>query len=120
MKQAIRTDNAPKPIGPYSQAIKVNNTVYLSGQIPREAGEFKEEVRQVFSNLAAVANAAGGTLNHIVKLTIFLTDFNLFADLNTVMSELFLEPYPARSTVQVSRLPKDARIEIEAIMSLGE
>ena len=120
MKTAIFTDQIPAPIGTYSQAIKTHNTVYLSGQIPKTSGDFKDEVRQVFSNLSAVAHAAGGSLNHIVKLTIFLTDFNLFADLNTVMSELFSEPYPARSTVQVSRLPKDSRIEIEAIMILGE
>ena len=120
MKKMIFTDKAPAPIGTYSQAIKTNNTVYLSGQIPKASGEFKDEVRQVFSNLEAVAKAAGGSLNHIVKLTIFLTDFNLFADLNVVMQELFSEPYPARSTVQVSRLPKDSRVEIEAIMTVGE
>jgi reactive intermediate/imine deaminase len=77
-------------------------------------------VRQVFSNLEAVAIAAGGSLKNIVKITVFLTDFNLFPDLNFVMTELFSEPYPARSTVQVSRLPKDSRVEIEAIMFLGE
>jgi 2-iminobutanoate/2-iminopropanoate deaminase len=124
MKQAIFTDKIPAPIGPYSQAIKINakinNMVFLSGQIPKISGEFKDEVRQVFSNLEAVAIAAGGSLKNIVKITVFLTDFNLFPDLNFVMTELFSEPYPARSTVQVSRLPKDSRVEIEAIMFLGE
>ncbi|HEV2614024.1 MAG TPA: RidA family protein [Gammaproteobacteria bacterium] len=127
MKEVIFTDKAPAAIGTYSQAIKVNNTVYLSGQIPKDpltgamiTGDFKKEVKQIFANLSAVANAAGGNLSQIVKLTVFLTDFNLFADLNAVMLELFSEPYPARSTVQVSRLPADSRVEIEAVMTVGE
>ena len=127
MKKPILTDKAPAPIGTYSQAMKINQTVYVSGQIPKDSvsgnmitGNFKQEVKQVFSNLSAVCAAGGGTLNDIVKLTIFLTDLNLFAELNTVMAEFFAEPYPARSTIEVSRLPADARVEIEAIMILED
>ena len=127
MKKIILTDKAPAPIGTYSQAVKINHTVYISGQIPKDpvrgnmiTGDFKHEVKQVFSNLSAVCTAAEGSLKNIAKLTIFLTDLNLFSELNAVMSEFFTEPYPARSTVQVSRLPADARVEIEAIMILED
>lgn len=131
-KEIIFTEDAPAPIGAYSQAIKinhpnVNNIIYISGQIPKDvktqkmvADNFKKEAQMVFSNLAAVAAAAGGDLSHIVKLTIFLTDLDLFADVNAVMQEFFSEPYPARSTVEVSKLPAGARVEIEAVMYLGE
>lgn len=127
IKEIIFTEDAPAPIGSYSQAVKINNMVFISGQIPKNTqtnnmvtGDFKKEAQQVFSNLAAVAQAAGGDLSHCVKLTIFLTDLTLFSEVNAVMQEFFSEPYPARSTVQISKLPGDSRIEIEAIMFLGE
>lgn len=127
MKTSILTEKAPAPIGTYSQAMKINQVVYVSGQIPKDpvsgdmiSGDFKKEAEQVFLNLSAVCEAAGGSLSHIVKLTIFLTDLNLFSELNLVMGKFFVEPYPARSTIQVSRLPADARIEIEAIMIAEE
>ncbi|MDX2164324.1 MAG: RidA family protein [Gammaproteobacteria bacterium] len=127
MKTIVLTDKAPAPIGTYSQAVKINQTVYISGQIPKDplsgymiTGDFKQEVQQVFLNLSAVCIAAGGSLKNIVKLSIFLTDLNLFAELNTVMGDFFALPFPARSTVQVSRLPADARVEIEAIMILED
>ncbi len=127
MKKVIFTNKAPAPIGTYSQAMRINHTVYISGQIPKDpvsgnmiTGDFEKEVKQVFTNLSEVSKAAGGNLNNIVKLTIFITDLNLFSELNAVMGEYFVEPYPARSTVQVSRLPADARVEIEAIMILED
>jgi reactive intermediate/imine deaminase len=124
-KQIIQTDAAPTPLGSYSQAIKVGTTVYLSGQIPldqkqeRVIGDIEAQTRQVFANLAAVAKAAGGQLNQFVKLTIFLTDLADFSVVNRVMANYFTSPYPARSTIQVSALPKEAKIEIEAIMVLS-
>ena len=122
-KQAISTDNAPEAIGPYSQAIKSGDTVYLSGQIPLipatmelVTGDIKLQAKQVFDNLAAVAQAAGGTLNHAVKINISLTDLANFADVNEVMKQYFDQPYPARACVQVAALPKDTDIEVEAIL----
>lgn len=124
-RAAIQTSEAPQAIGPYSQAVKVNNVVYLSGQIPFDpatmelvGGDISAQAERVISNLAAVAQAAGGDLNQIVKLTIFLTDLADFAAVNAVMAARFAEPYPARSTVQVAALPRGAAIEIEAIMVL--
>lgn len=125
MKQVIESKNAPKAIGPYSQAIQVGNTIYLSGQIPLDpvsqtlvSQEIKMQAEQVFKNLQAVAKAAGGDIANIVKLTIYLTDFNHFSQVNEVMTSFFSEPYPARATIQVSRLPKDAQIEVDAIMAI--
>ncbi|MDO6445290.1 RidA family protein [Colwellia sp. 1_MG-2023] len=125
MKTIINTDNAPSAIGTYSQAVKVNNTVYLSGQIPLVpetmeivSDDFAEQAHQVFKNLSAVCEAAGGTLNDMVKVNIFLMDLSQFATVNEVMSQYFQQPYPARAAVQVSRLPKDVAIEIDGVMEL--
>ena len=125
MKTIISTDNAPSAIGTYSQAVKVKNTVYLSGQIPLIPetmtvieGGFTEQTEQVFKNLVSVCEAAGGTINDMVKVNIFMTDLSNFATVNEVMSKYFNEPYPARAAVQVSRLPKDVEIEIDGIMDL--
>lgn len=123
MKHIIQTEDAPKAIGPYSQAVKAGNTVYFSGQIPLDpktmtlvGGDISAQAEQVFVNLQAVAKAAGGSLDAIVKLTIYLTDLNGFPLVNEIMKTFFKEPYPARSTIQISALPKAAQIEIEAIM----
>ncbi len=125
MKSIICTDKAPSAIGTYSQAVKVNHTVYLSGQIPLLAetmtvveGDFAAQAEQVFKNLVAVCEAAGGTINDMVKVNIFLTDLSNFATVNEVMSKYFSQPYPARAAVQVSRLPKDVEIEIDGVMEL--
>jgi len=125
MKTIISTDNAPSAIGTYSQAVKVKNTVYLSGQIPLIPetmevieGGFAEQTEQVFKNLVSVCEAAGGTINDMVKVNIFMTDLSNFTTVNEVMSKYFNEPYPARAAVQVSRLPKDVEIEIDGIMDL--
>ncbi len=125
MKSIISTDKAPSAIGTYSQAVKVNNTVYLSGQIPLIAetmevieGDFSAQAEQVFKNLVAVCEAAGGEINDMVKVNIFLTDLSNFATVNETMSRYFSQPYPARAAVQVSRLPKDVAIEIDGIMEL--
>ncbi|AZQ86008.1 RidA family protein [Colwellia sp. Arc7-635] len=125
MKTIISTDNAPSAIGTYSQAVKVNNTVYLSGQIPLVpetmeviSEDFTEQTQQVFKNLVAVCEAAGGNINDIVKVNIFLQDLTNFATVNEIMSQYFQQPYPARAAVQVARLPKDVAIEIDGIMEL--
>lgn len=125
-KEIIKTDQAPKAIGTYSQAIKVGPTVYLSGQIPLShqtmeivSGDIATHTRTVFDNLTAVAKAAGGGLADIVKLNVYLCDLNNFAVVNEVMTEYFAEPYPARAALQVSALPKGADIEIDAIMHLS-
>jgi reactive intermediate/imine deaminase len=125
MKTIINTENAPSAIGTYSQAVKVNNTVYLSGQIPLVpetmevvSDDFTEQAHQVFKNLSAVCEAADGTLNDMVKVNIFLMDLSQFATVNEVMSQYFQQPYPARAAVQVSRLPKDVAIEIDGVMEL--
>jgi reactive intermediate/imine deaminase len=124
-KQIISTDSAPKAIGPYSQAVKIENTVYLSGQIPLIPetmilieGGITEQARQVFENLSAVAQAAGGSLDDAVKINISLTDLKDFVEVNEVMAAFLSEPYPARACVQVAALPKDASIEVEAILAL--
>ena len=124
-RQTINTDNAPKAIGTYSQAVKSGTTVYISGQIPLIAetmelleGSFKEKARQCFKNLKAVARAAGGDLDDAAKVNIFLTDMNNFAKVNETMAEFFQEPYPARSAIGVKELPKGVPIEIEAILEL--
>ncbi len=125
MKTIISTDNAPSAIGTYSQAVKVKNTVYLSGQIPLISetmevieGGFAEQTEQVFKNLVAVCEAAGGCIDDMVKVNIFMTDLSNFATVNEVMSKYCKEPYPARAAIQVSRLPKDVEIEIDGIMEL--
>lgn len=125
MKSIISTDNAPSAIGTYSQAVKVKNTVYLSGQIPLVPetmtvieGGFTEQAQQVFKNIVAVCEAAGGSINDMVKVNIFLTDLSNFATVNEIMSTYFKQPYPARAAVQVSKLPKDVEIEIDGVMEL--
>jgi reactive intermediate/imine deaminase len=127
MKQVIRTNKAPKAIGTYSQAVKAGNVVYLSGQIPFNPemmeivqGGAEKQIAQVFENLKAVAEAAGGNFDNIVKLTVFLTDLNNFPKVNEVMAKYFQEPYPARAVVQVSRLPRDVEVEMDAIMALED
>lgn len=125
-KQIIHTDNAPKAIGTYSQAVKVGNTVYLSGQIPLVpetmelvGGDMKAQIRRVFDNLEAVAIAAGGTLADVVKLNVFLPDLSHFPLVNEVMAEYFQQPYPARAAVGVAALPKGSAVEMDAVMVLG-
>jgi len=122
VKEIIATENAPGAIGPYSQAVKAGNMVFCSGQIPIDVatGEFvsddvAEQTRQVLTNLSAVLEAAGTSLNNVVKTTVFLADMNDFAAMNEVYAEFFSENKPARATVQAARLPKDARVEIECI-----
>jgi reactive intermediate/imine deaminase len=124
-REAIHTDAAPAAIGTYSQAVKVGGTVYLSGQIPLVPetmkvleGDMAAQIRQVFDNLQAVATAAGGSLNDIAKLNIFLTDLSHFALLNEIMAEYFQQPYPARAAVGVASLPKAVPVEMDAIMVL--
>jgi reactive intermediate/imine deaminase len=124
-RAVINTALAPSAIGPYSQAIKVGNTVWISGQIPLDpntmevvSGGIVEETRQVFANLIAIAEAAGGTLDNAVKINISLTDLNNFAAVNEVMADVFSEPYPARACVQVAALPKGVQVEIEAVLAL--
>jgi 2-iminobutanoate/2-iminopropanoate deaminase len=122
MKEIISTDNAPSAIGPYSQAVKTGNLVFVSGQIPIDpaTGEFvsqevAEQTEQVLKNLSAVLEAAGSSLNNVVKTTVFLADMNDFAAMNDIYAKYFSENKPARATVQAARLPRDARVEIEAI-----
>ena len=124
-KQAIYTDNAPAAIGTYSQAVRAGEIVFLSGQIPLVpgsmeivAGDFEARARQVFSNLAAVAKASGGSLSDAVKITVFLTDLENFATVNSVMEEYFEKPYPARAAVGVASLPKGVDVEADAILVL--
>ena len=123
-REIIKTDQAPAAIGTYSQAIKVGDTVYLSGQIPLDPGTMElvagmeAQIRRVFDNLKAVAQAAGGSLAEVVKLTIFLTDLSHFALVNQVMAEYFQEPYPARAAVGVAALPRGAQVEMDAVMVL--
>lgn len=121
----ISTTDAPQAIGTYSQAVRAGNTVYLSGQIPlvpatmqMVEGDIAAQVRQVFSNLAAVAAAAGGSLNDCVKVHVFLTDLVNFPVVNEIMAEFFTEPYPARAAIGVAALPRGAQVEIDAIMVL--
>lgn len=124
-KKPVHSDDAPKAIGTYSQAIVSGKLVFLSGQIPLDprtmeivAGDFEARARQVFENLRAVARAAGADLDNVVKLTVYLTDLGNFATVNKVMSEFFSEPYPARAALGVASLPKSADVEAEAILSL--
>lgn len=124
-KQIISTNEAPAAIGTYSQAVKVGETVYMSGQIPLVpdtmeviAGGFSEQTHQVFKNLSAVAIASGGSLASIAKLNIFMTDLSQFAKVNEIMAEYFSAPYPARAAVEVSALPKGVMIEMDAVMAL--
>ena len=124
-KTIIQTDNAPQAIGTYSQAVKVDNTVYISGQIPLDpasmevvAGGTEEQITQVFDNLSAVAEASGGSLRDVVKLTIFLTDLGCFASVNEIMARYFTEPYPARAAIEVSALPKGVEVEMDAVLVL--
>lgn len=126
-KTIINTDKAPQAIGTYSQAVKVNNTVYLSGQIPlipetmeMVDGDIEAQIRRVFENLTAVCEAGGGKLQDIAKLNIFLTDLSNFATVNLVMAEYFEQPYPARAAIGVSQLPKDADVEMDGILELDE
>ncbi|MCQ4319436.1 RidA family protein [Stutzerimonas stutzeri] len=123
-RTVINSDNAPAAIGPYSQAIKAGNTVYMSGQIPLDPKTmelvegFEAQTVQVFENLKAVAEAAGGSLKDLVKLNIFLTDLGNFATVNEVMSRYFQQPYPARAAIGIAALPKAAQVEMDAIMVL--
>ncbi len=124
-RSIITTDKAPAAIGPYSQAVRTGNTVYFSGQIPLDPatgqmveGDIALQARQVFVNLKAVAEAAGGSLEKIVRVGIYVTNLGHFATVNEIMSEYFQAPYPARSTIEVSALPKLADIEVDAIMVL--
>lgn len=126
-REIIKTDAAPAAIGTYSQAVRVGDTVYLSGQIPLQPssmelveGDIEVQIRQVFDNLAAVANAAGGTLQDVAKLNVFLTDLSHFPLVNQVMSEYFSEPYPARAAIGVAALPKGAEVEMDAILYLPQ
>jgi reactive intermediate/imine deaminase len=125
MTRIIRTDHAPAAIGTYSQAVAVGSTVYVSGQIPLDpatgtlvTGSIDTEIRRAFDNLLAIAQAAGGTLDDVVKLTLYLTDLGHFPQVNQIMAEYFQEPYPARATVGVAALPRGARIEMDCILSL--
>ena len=122
-KQPIHTDRAPAAIGTYSQAIRAAGTVYLSGQIalvPETmelvSGGAERQIRQVFDNLTAVAEAAGGTLADVVKLTVYLTDLGDFPAVNEIMAEYFTEPYPARAAIGIAQLPKGATVEMDAIV----
>lgn len=122
-KKIIHTENAPAAIGPYSQAVQVGNITYFSGQIPLDPktmklveGDFKDRAKQVFENLKAVAEAAGGSLSDIVKVNLYLTDLSQFGDVNEVMKTYFNEPYPARAAVGVAQLPMGTDVEAEAVM----
>jgi reactive intermediate/imine deaminase len=124
-RDPVSTNNAPQAIGSYSQAIRAGNIVYLSGQIPLVpdtmeivSNDFSEQLHQVFKNLQAVADAAGGSLDNIVKLTVYLTDLENFSLVNEIMSEYFQVPYPARAAIGVSQLPKNALVEIDAVLDL--
>jgi reactive intermediate/imine deaminase len=124
-RQSIQTDKAPKAIGSYSQAIRTGETVYLSGQIPLDPasmklidGPIEQQIERVFKNLAAVAEAAGGSLANVAKLTVYLTDLSHFPHVNEVMARFFEEPYPARAAIGVAALPLGAPVEIDAILVL--
>jgi reactive intermediate/imine deaminase len=125
MRRIIQTPLAPSAIGTYSQAVRVGDTVYVSGQIPLDpatmqlvSGDIDAEIRRVFDNLKAIAEAAGATLNHAVKVTVFLTDLGHFARVNEIMATYFQQPYPARAALGVVALPRGARVEMECILSL--
>ncbi len=125
-REIVQTERAPQAIGTYSQAVKVGSTVYLSGQIPLVPetmvlvdGDMEAQIRRVFDNLAAVAEAAGGSLADIAKLNIFLIDLGHFALVNQVMADYFQQPYPARAAIGVASLPKGAEVEMDGVMELG-
>jgi len=126
-RTAIHTDAAPAAIGPYSQATRAGNTVFFSGQIPLDpatgdlvgAGDVAAQARRAFENLKAVCEAAGGTMDDIFRVGLYLTDLSQFGAVNAVMGEYFAQPYPARSTIEVSALPKGAAFEVDAVMVLG-
>jgi reactive intermediate/imine deaminase len=124
-REPIHTPLAPAAIGPYSQAVKTGNLVFMSGQIPLDpatgqlvSGEIEAETTRVFENLKAVAAAAGGSLDHAVKVNVYLTDLAHFSKVNEIMATYFTKPYPARAAVQVSALPRGARVEVECVLSL--
>jgi reactive intermediate/imine deaminase len=126
MSSIVQTKNAPQAIGTYSQAVRAGDTVYISGQIPLDpatgvlvSGDIEAEIRRVFDNLKAIAEAAGGSLGDTVKLGVFLTDMTHFPKVNEIMATYFSTPYPARAAVGVAALPRGARIEMECILSLG-
>jgi reactive intermediate/imine deaminase len=125
-RQIIQTNRAPQAIGPYSQAVRAGDTVYLSGQIALDpetmqmvTGDIEVEIRRVFENLKAVAEAAGGSLGNAVKVNVFLTDLSHFAKVNEIMATYCKEPYPARAAIGVAQLPRGARVEIEGVLYLG-
>ena len=125
-RQIIQTNRAPQAIGPYSQAVRAGDTVYLSGQIPLDpetmqlvTGDIEAEIRRVFENLKAVAEAAGGSLANAVKVNVFLTDLSHFVKVNDIMKTYCTEPFPARAAVGVAQLPRGARVEVEAVLYLG-
>ena len=124
-REIVRTAEAPQAIGTYSQAVKTGSTVYMSGQIPlipetmeMVEGDIRQQIHRVFQNLQAVAKAAGGDLSDVVKLNVFLTDLTNFPQVNEVMAEYFQQPYPARAAIGVAALPKDAGVEMDAVMEL--
>jgi 2-iminobutanoate/2-iminopropanoate deaminase len=124
MKDIVHSDRGPKPIGPYSQAVKINGLLYLSGQIPLDpktnemiTGDIKAQTERVLENIKGILESAGSNLHHVVKTTVFLKDMNEFPSMNEVYAKYFTTAPPARSTVQVARLPKDASVEIEVIAS---
>jgi reactive intermediate/imine deaminase len=125
-RQIIQTNRAPQAIGPYSQAVRAGDTLYLSGQIPLDpetmqlvTGDIDKEVRRVFENLKAVAEAAGSSLANAVKVNVFLTDLSHFAKVNEIMATYCTEPYPARAAIGVAQLPRGARVEVECVLWLG-
>lgn len=127
MKEIISTNKAPKAIGTYSQAVKCGNTVYLSGQIPLVPetmemidGDISAQIKRVFENISSVCTASGGNLADIVKLNVFLTDLSNFPVVNEIMSQYFTEPYPARAAIGVAALPKDAGVEMDAVMMVED
>jgi reactive intermediate/imine deaminase len=124
-KISIYTPNAPEPIGTYSQGIQFGNLFFISGQIPVNPktgelvqGSFKDQIRQVFTNISEITKAGGGNINDILKLTIYLTDLSNFSEVNAVMTEFFDKPYPARAVIEIKALPKNATVEVESIMGL--
>ena len=125
-RQIIHTDGAPKAIGPYSQAVRVGDTVYVSGQIPLDpatgtlvSGDIEAEIRRVLENIKAIVQAAGGSLAQVVKVNVFLTDLTHFAAVNQLMAAYFSEPYPARAAIGVAALPRGARVEMECVLGFA-
>lgn len=126
IRQAVATDNAPKAIGPYSQGVKAGNLLFVSGQVPIDPatgniveGDIKAQTDRVMRNLSAILEAAGASMDHVIRCTVYLADMNDFAAMNDVYGSYFPQPAPARSTIQAVRLPKDAQVEIDVIASLG-